>query len=76
VPGLIALALSELESASVFRSVVLPLVVFLSLVCALVWLVLLFHAAGVDRQRGIQRVQNNAPVAPDDLGGTGGGDGC
>lgn len=74
--GVTAYTFTEIESESVFLSVVLPIIVFLSLVSSMTWLAVLFHKMGVDKNQGIQKVENNAPISPGDIGGIGGnGDG-
>ncbi len=75
VSGGLAYAFADLKSQSVLLSVILPIVVFVSLVSFVIWLVLFICDTGMDKNEGIQKVENNAPVSPDDLGGFGGGDG-
>jgi len=76
VVGALAFVLTDIDSQSVFSSVLLPLLVFFSIVSFAVWLVLFIHKTGLGKGGGIQKVENSAPIAPDDIGGFGdGGDG-
>jgi len=74
--GALAWVFADIDSQSVFSSVLLPLLVFFAIVSFAIWLVLFIHKTGLDKDEGIQKVENNAPIAPDDIGGFGdGGDG-
>jgi len=68
-------AFTDLESQSGLLSVVLPIIVFVSLVSFVIWLVLFIREMGIDKDEGIRKVENNAPLSPHDPGGSGGGDG-
>jgi hypothetical protein len=70
-----AYTFTDLESDSAFLSIVLPVVFVLSLIAFALWVALFINRNGLDKQEGIQKVENNAPVSPDDMGGFGGGDG-
>ena len=75
--GVLSYAFTDIDSQSLLLSVVLPIVVLMSIISAAIWLVLLFRMIGLDDRRGIQKVENNAPITPGDIGGMGdGGDGC
>jgi len=73
--GASAYVFTDIDSQSVFPSVLLPLLVFFSIVAFAIWLVLFIQKAGLDNDEGIQKVENNAPIVPDDIGGFGDG-GC
>jgi cation transporter-like permease len=78
VVGALAWVFTDIDSQSVFSSVLLPLLVFLSIVAFAIWLALFIHKTGLDKDEGIQNVESNAPIAPDDIGGfgDGGNGGC
>jgi len=70
-----AYAFTDLKSDSAFLSIILPIVFALSFIAFALWVALFINKTGLDKQDGIQKVENNAPVSPNDLGGSGGGDG-
>jgi hypothetical protein len=72
ITGLAALYFTDIDGASLVHSVVLPFVVLASLIAFAVWLVLFVHRAGLEKAGGEQKVENNATITPDDLGGFGG----
>ena len=71
--GVISYAFTDIENKSIFLSVVLPIVVLMSLISFVIWLVLVVNKSGIDRNEGMQKVENNAPISPDDNGEFGGG---
>ena len=73
--GVVAYAVADIDGQSALFAVLLPLVMFLSIVLFAIWLVLFIHRAGLYKEKGIQKVENSAPVASDDIGGFGDG-GC
>jgi hypothetical protein len=71
--GVLSYTFTDVETQSLLQSVVLPIAVLMSIISAVIWLVLLFSMIGVDENRGIQKIENNAPISPDDFGEMGGG---
>lgn len=73
--GVASYAFTDLGSDSAFLSIILPVWVLVSLVSFAIWPVLLIHKTGLDKEQGIQKIENNAPITPNDYGGFGGDDG-
>lgn len=73
--GVTSYAFSDLGGESAILSIFLPIIVFVSLLSFAVWLVVFIRETGLDNREGIQKVENNAPISPDDIGGFGDGDG-
>lgn len=67
-----SLALTDLDSRSLFPSVVMPTVVLVSLISFAIWLVFFLNRTGLDKSGGISETQDHSPISPDDPGGLGG----
>ena len=73
--GVTSYVFTDLDGESTLVSVVLPIIVFMSLVSFAIWLVIFIRKTGLDKEESIQKVENNAPISPDDIGRIGGDDG-